>query len=181
MGISELSITEERAEHFRFSYPYIISTITFITSPPKLHSKFHALFNYFDKYTWIFIIFTIITMILLVYLISSSLKSIKFRILLWLIFEATMKQSIEVHRIPRCNSFKMFFIFWLMFTFIFSTFYANCIYSLMVFPMSKRSIDTIEELYEAKVKGQIIVSTQEDTSIFSELEVYLDYFIFGSC
>ena len=171
IGLTEISITQERLECAKFSYPHTISTVTFITSPPKLGSKITLMYSYFDDFIWISFIVTVVIIMLFLWYQAKLLLRNNFSVSIWVTFNMLMKQSMKYSDIPSVLSSRTYLTFWLLFCFVFSTFYGNCIYSQMVFAKPLKAIDTIQELYEENTKGAVSIFLHQDTAIFDLMNV----------
>ena len=90
----------------------------------------------------------------------------------WVLFATLLTQATNVDKkIPGFNSFKIVYTFWLGFCLTFSKIYGNSIYAQMVLPPKLRVIDSIQELFEAKVRGEIVCTFFADTSSYSLIKV----------
>lgn len=81
----------------------------------------------------------------------------------------------EVHSFEHLTtSINSWFIFWTLGTFILTTVYAGCLYSIATIAKKAKTIDTVEELALAASRNEIVAGVVSNSAIISMIMVIED-------
>ena len=149
-----LFISQDRSQAAHYSYPFIVSEITFVTKKPELIPNMFGIFYVFDKPVWITFITSMVVIMFLNYVASGKkygcAKIIVDVLGTWLKQPSTIK--------PRTLPGKILAISWLISSTFLSMCYISVLLSFLSFP-DLRGIRTILELAKAVEKGSYQCST----------------------
>ena len=151
LGIGEITYTYNRWRNVDFSYPYLINSMTFVTSVPKLAKNLTFVYQVFEANIWLTIIFFLFLFNFLLGYIKKS-QEITFSNLVRVILSQQMSKFK-----PKTNFELILFYLWILSISVLTLIYSNCIYSYMIVPSKTRTIDTVYELYESAARSEITV------------------------
>lgn len=170
IGFGELSITYERSKYAQFLNSYIITSATFVTSPPKVEPIITLFIKPFDLFVWIYLMSTFILFFIMKWLLNRySSESTKIDIN-WAIICASLRQQFPFQSLSK-DPFRFMFCSWLLACLVLTSSYSGCLHSLMAFPSLIKTIDTITELSIAQKRGEIEFMVTEDTNEYYSLKV----------
>jgi len=163
-------MTNERSEAVHFSNPHIISSITFITPPPKSVPIITIVMEPFDFSVWICFIIAFVLMLFNLWLMSQYYIELKNTKLSWAIICVSLRQQLFCG-LGSVGPLRLLFYIWLLACVVLKTGYGGCLYSLMAVPSKVKTIDTVTELAIAQTSGKIQVTAIEKTSYYHLLKV----------
>ena len=166
-------MTENRSKVIDFSYPHTITSLTFITSPPKFKINLEYDNEVFDKFIWFLIIFSLIHNLFIVQIINKLLMNSKYNNFnnYWNIIEIFFSQSFNDSYIKNILSMRLLLLDWIINCLILKEIYENSIYSLITQPIKLNSIETIEELADASTNGEIEILIKAGTNEYDIVKV----------
>jgi len=170
IGFGQLSVTHQRSEAVYFLNPHIITSASFVTSPPKLEPIITLVIKPFDYSVWICFIFSLILIIFNIWVISHYFTALKKIHIKWAIICASLRQQLSCS-LPPIVPLRIMFSCWLLSCLVLTYSYSGCLHSLMAFPSKFNTIDTIEELSIAQRNGQIQVTDTEAGIYYQSLKV----------
>ena len=153
----EISINFERSEYVLFSFPHTITSVTYVTTPPKMVKHFKYLYGVFDEWTWILLLSTFVVYMSM-FIFSKSL--FKFY---WTVVEIFLQQASNF-RNTQSTKIRVLFLTLMLACSNLSTIYSNLLYSLSVSPSKPEEINTILKLIAKSLTGEIEVTSFSDTS-----------------
>jgi hypothetical protein len=171
IGFASLQITINRSEAVSFLYPHIISSVTFITSPPKIEPILTLVLQPFEPSVWVCFISALMIILCNVLLLSHyyiELKKIQIKLT---VISISLNQQIS-RRIPSIISLRIMLCFWLLSCLVLTSSYSGCLHSLMAFPSKMKTIDTITDLAIAQTNGEIQVTVIKSSSYLQSLKVW---------
>ncbi|XP_054163758.1 ionotropic receptor 25a-like, partial [Oppia nitens] len=184
LGMSEVSMSSERTQVVNFSYPFSVTSMTFMTSLPKTKTNFELVFNVFDAWIWISILGSLFLILLFIRLLSREKPEMRKIHLSWNCISTLFKQPM-IHYLPPFLSLRNVFFFWILSSFVLTSSYSQCLYSLMAIPLKEQTIETIEELAVALKSRKIRVQTERSSdalqsfknsefSLYKEIAEYIE-------
>ncbi len=176
MGFAGLTVTEERSQAVYFTHPHIISSVSFITPPPKLEPIITLVIEPFEPLVWVCIIASLILMVLTEWLISQNWTVLKQIDIDWAIISALLRQQMSC-RLPAVGPLRILLGCWLLTCLVLTASYSGCLYSLMAVPSKIKTIDTLKELANAQRNGLIQVTCIGGSSYFESLMVFKFLFV----
>ncbi|CAG2114560.1 unnamed protein product [Medioppia subpectinata] len=169
IAFSGLTVTAQRSEYVYFTHPHIITSVSFITPPPKSLPKITLVIEPFEGLVWVCIVMSIILMVFTEYLITKKWTHLKKVDIKWAIISALLKQCLAF-RLPNIFSLRIMICFWLLACLVLTASYSGCLYSLMAIPSRAKPINTINELADAQRRGEIQVTAIGGSSYFDSLK-----------
>ena len=152
IGISKVSLTEQRSLQVNYSYPYTVDEMTFAIPIPSAVPNTVAFINPFTKNLWI----VVITVVLVYPLTFQYFQTKKFIVknLHMKFFGSLLYQNLSLKKSNRKQMIMI--IFWLFGIMFLSLSYTTSLLSFMTVPLRERGIQTIPELAEAADSGNYL-------------------------
>jgi len=163
-------VTNERSEAVHFSNPHIITSITFITPPPKSVPIITLVIEPFDFSVWIYFMISFVLMLFNLWLISQYYIELKNTKLSWALVCASLRQQLSC-RFASVEPLRLLFCSWLLACLVLTTSYGLCLYSLMAVPVRVKTIDTVTELAIAQTNCQVQVIAANTSIYFQSMKV----------
>lgn len=172
LGFAGLTVTEERSRFVYFTDPHIITSVSFITPPPKNKPKVTLVIEPFEPLVWVSIFVSIFLMFSIGEVIIR--KWVQFRKLhiKWGFISVLLKQTLCC-RPPNLIPLRLLMYFWLLACLVLTASYSGCLYSLMAVPTKAQPINELTELAAEQKKGRIQVVAIGSSSYFECLKVQL--------
>ena len=161
-----LSHTPERDEVISFSYPYLISPVTFL-APLPLPKHFDNLFEPFDTYIWLSILASLLCLTI-IFIIMHKSKSNYMSGLIWSLYLVIFGQTIP-DKYLKPNRVKLIFSLWLLACFVLSKCYSSSVYELILVNHENK-LKTIDDLIKASNANNIKMYARYST-MYSQLLV----------
>lgn len=140
------SITYPRFQAINFTYPYIMSDVTFMTDKPKADSTYLAIIHPFPLIMWILLIATIFLFARVLYFHVNRKET--YQNILFMVFGNLLEKSIDMQL--RKWSLKLHGA-WFVFAFVIINSYRAVLLSILTLPALTR-IKKIPQLAEAAEK-----------------------------
>jgi hypothetical protein len=169
IGLGAITVTYERSKAVYFLNPHIITSLSFMTSSPKVVPNLKLIMDPFDYLVWICIIIAFILLFFSSWIISKNLPEIKKFYLHWKIITVFLGQQTSLHL--QNISLRIIFGSWLLACFVMVSSYSGCLDSLMAFPSHIKTINTITELLNSQRNGEIKVVVEKNTIYYQSLKV----------
>ena len=162
LGLGELSITNDRMNAISFTYPHIVSGVTFTAPLPGLTGYSTSLFTPYTDRVWVVLFLAIVTQIgANIWLRRMRNSSAMFENFNWSLIMVLFNQPIASYRKLLSQSMRFLIIGWLLSGFVLRTSYGGCLYSLMARHKESDTIETIHELAIAQERGRVQVITPD--------------------
>jgi hypothetical protein len=149
-----------------------MTSVTFITPPPKAINDIFLVIKPFDFLVWICFIVSFVLIIFVNKLISNHYMELRKIDTNWAIICASLRQQTSFP-LPSVPPFIIMMCCWLLACLVLTSGYSGCLYSLMTVPPKMKNIDTITELANAQSNGQIQVIASKGSTYFSALKVWI--------
>lgn len=143
-------VTEQRSEAARFSYPFIIDDITFVTRKSERMSQELSLFNNISTSAWIAISIAFLTTVTLTFIILR--QRYPFCDIVFHLLAVCFKQS-PANIQPKTASGNLVILGWIVGTSLLLVFYTSVLLSFLSFP-PQGGIRSVAALADAVDKGE---------------------------
>ena len=170
-----MTITEERSRFVYFTDPHIITSVSFITPPPKNKPKVTLVIEPFDITVWICVLISILLILFFEGLIVNKWVQYRTLHIKWGIISVLLKQTFCCIP-PNILQLRILLFFWLLACLVLTSSYSGCLYSLMAIPTKANPINDLNQLAAEQRKGQIQVTAIANSSYFECLKVFEFYF-----
>lgn len=161
ISFGNLAITEERTLAVDFSFPYVYSSVTFITDQPGYTSDSFAVFQPFSLIVWCIIFFTLMLVALISYERNNSQSTI------FLTYAILFQQSVKM-KFNKLSS-KLVISVWISYAIVITFCYKAVLLSCLTFPISV-GIRDVSELAKASESFSFKCSTFEGNIVHSILK-----------
>lgn len=146
LAVSTIGMTEERVKAVKFSYPFWISEITFITQKPEFSHDIWTLIHPFSLEIWIILLIYFILLPFVLYSISK--KKISFKNIALDVIRPFFQQPLTT--ITKKDGQSIMMLLWIMSMTLLSYCYSAVLLSFLAFPPEK-GVHNIKELSSAIV------------------------------
>ena len=167
--MADLTITYERSKAVDFLNPYTINSMSFITSAPKSTKNITFIYKVFEPLIWVLILLSILSLSAL-FFVSQNVSKIQLKNIKLNLIKVILNQQIENDK--KMSVLENFIMgIWIVSSLTLTLIYSNSIYSFMVLPSKVKTIDTIQDLFEAIIGKEIKVYSTRGGSHWSHLKV----------
>ncbi|GFQ70095.1 glutamate receptor ionotropic, delta-2 [Trichonephila clavata] len=149
MGLSHISITEERANVVDFSFPYTVLDRTFVTAKPGDGPKMASFTYPFNTSVWILIL--VLTVIAPLLFRPLMFKKRSFASVFFMIFGSMLKQPIDNSEQPSMQ--RLIYSSWVGSMTLLYFAYSGILLSYITVPWQKKGIRNIKDLVDALQAG----------------------------
>ncbi|GFT99915.1 lig_chan-Glu_bd domain-containing protein [Nephila pilipes] len=160
IGMSLISILQQRAQVVDFSVAYNIEAISFASHKIPLEGRFQFL-QLFDVATWISIFVTLVFLSAIIFLIIRRKESFPF--VFFNIYSNVLGKSLLLHKY--IFKWKLFLAIWSLCAFVLSSSYSAVLLSFLTLPPPSRALVTLKDVADAVRKGYRAFSGQHSFTI----------------
>ncbi|GFU52323.1 probable glutamate receptor [Nephila pilipes] len=149
IGLSHISITEERTKAVDFSFPYAVLDRTFVTAKPGVFPKMASFTYPFNGNVWVLIL--ALTVIAPLLFRALMFKKRSFTTVFFMIFGSMLKQPIDNSEQP-CMQ-RLIYSTWIGSMTLLYFAYSGVLLSFITVPWQKKAIRNIKEVADALQAG----------------------------
>ncbi|XP_035226761.1 probable glutamate receptor, partial [Stegodyphus dumicola] len=153
-----VSVTSQRFGACGFSYPFDIQKSVIISKTPEEKPKTYAVLLPFPVQVWLLMLLSLLVYLLLFYFTGRVYQTIYLRqsysieSLFWYLYGTICAEGGKLTSIIQGPSAVLLLILWLLFVLVMQASYCGTLMSVLTFPWSEPSINTLHDLAQAVVK-----------------------------
>lgn len=169
LGLSGVSINWERMQVVKYLYPHSIDSITYMTKPPKIKPDLFLVLRPLEPPVWIGLLFTLLLLLLFDMFYKKFRNSKNNTEVFWISLNSLLRQQVHSF-LSFTTSINVWIMFWLFYSFIITTSYAGCLYSLIAIP-NQDAIDTVDKLIKAAYNNDSVIVGLNNSALLDDLLV----------